>query len=450
MDDGDARSGDSVPDPDDRLWRHPSELAAGAGTVPIGRIDGGGPGVGSRAVAVIAVAAGALYLSWYLAGSTSSRSVFSQTANQAVSATSANVTTATVSVPTTTDASPSNSTASDETAPASNTGAFEASPPDTGSPKTVPSTLALGPLDNGDLTSYSGESVGPLLESLNRQANEQRQAGLYKHRTGREPLARFIAHNGMLLTSASALAGRSQLSLWDTNDWLACDVTAIDPVSDVAVLEPEIWSEQLDAMARTIDPDPPPVVLNQTVMIRPTTQTDAGTEGTNVDTGAVVGLEERVEHWGGHAVYDGARTTIEFRPSLAGGRLLDNRGRTMGMIINGSSWSLAAMPIDSALDIADLLMANDEPDTGRLGLETITHAGGAARVTWVDPDGPSAGLLDRGDIIETWDGEPVVDADHLVHLVRRTPADRPVEIGVRRRGRTGTTRLIPAPTVVND
>jgi S1-C subfamily serine protease len=395
------------------------------------------------------VTAGALYLSWYLAGSTSSRSVFSQTANQAVSATSANVTTATVAVPTTADVSPSNSGASDVTAPASNTEASqesEESPPDNGSPKTVPSTLALGPLDDGDLTSYSG----PLLESLNREANEQRQAGLYKHRTGREPLARFIAHDGMLLTSASALAGRSQLSLWDTNDWLACDVTAIDPVSDIAILEPELWSDQLDAMARTIDPDLSPVELNQKVMIRPTTQTDAGTDGTDDDIGAVVVVEERVEHRGGHAVYDGARTTIEFRSSLAGGRLLDDRDRTVGMIINGSSWSLAAMPIDSALGIADSLLANDEPHTGRLGLETITHAGGAARVTWVDPDGPSAELLDRGDIIETWDGEPVLDADHLVHLVRRTPADRPVEIGVRHRGRTGTTMLIPAPTAVND
>ncbi len=450
MDNGDARSGDSVPDPDDRLWRHPSELAAGAGTAPIGRIDGGGPGAGSRAVAVIAVAAGALYLSWYLAGSTSSRSVFSQTANQAVSVTSANVTTSTVAVPTTMDASPSNSGASDETAAASNTEASEESPPDNGSPKTVPSTLALGPLDDGDLTSYSGESVGPLLESLNQEANEQRQAGLYKHRTGREPLARFIAHDGMLLTSASALAGQSKLSLWDKNDWLACDVTAIDPVSDIAVLEPELWSDQLDAMARTIDPDLSPLELNQKVMIKPTTQTDAGTDGTDVDAGAVVGLEERVEHRGGHAVYDGARTTIEFRSSLAGGRLLDDRNRTVGMIINGSSWSLAAMPIDSALGIAKALVSNDEPHTGRLGLETITHAGGAARVTWVDPDGPSAELLDRGDIIETWDGEPVLDADHLVHLVRRTPADRPVEIGVRHRGRPGTTMLIPAPTAIND
>jgi S1-C subfamily serine protease len=396
------------------------------------------------------VAAGALYLSWYLAGSTSSRSVFSQTANQAVSATSANVTTATAAVPTTADASPSNSGPSDDRAPAANTEASEDSPQDTESPKTVPSTHALGPLDDGNLTSYSGESVGPLLESANREANQQRQAGLYQHRTGREPLARFIAHDGMVLTSASALAGRSRLSLWDTNDWQACEVTAIDPVSDIAVLEPERWSEQLDALARTIDPDLSPVERNQKVMIRPTTRTDAGTDGADVDTGAVVGLEERVEHRGGHAVYDGARTTIEFRSSLAGGRLVDDRGRTVGMIINGSSWSLTVMPIDSALGIADSLLANDEPHTGRLGVETITHARGAARVTWVDPDGPSAELLDRGDIIETWDGEPVLDADHLVHLVRRTPADRPVEIGVRHRGRTGTTILVPAQTAVND
>lgn len=401
---------------------------------------------------VIAVAAGAIYLSWYLAGSTSGQSIVNRSAGQAVSAPAV--------IPPTTE--PVVATFPTSTSPDENTGsgtsldtqAHDAvSPQATGpalSPQAESSGLALEAYDD-DLTSYSGQAVTPLLKSSNRQAIDQRQVGLYEYRSGREPLARFIAHDGMLVTCASALAGRRDLTVWDLDGWVAASVVAVDSISDIAVLEPESWSEQFDVMARTIEPGSNTLVRKQTVAVRETTDL-AGMDGSgdDIDNGTVIGVAERVVHKGSHALYDAALTTIDFRPTLAGGRLLDDRNRTVGMIVNGTSYTVTAIPVDSVLAIARSLRATGEPSPSWIGLETMTDDNGAARVVSVDPDGPAADVVTPGDIIETWNGQPVFDADHLVHHVRQTPASSPIEIGLRHRGRPLQATVVPAPTAVSD
>ncbi|MCL4844952.1 MAG: PDZ domain-containing protein [Acidobacteria bacterium] len=108
-------------------------------------------------------------------------------------------------------------------------------------------------------------------------------------------------------------------------------------------------------------------------------------------------------------------------------------GRLAGMVVADEGVPLLA-PGDALLQAADALLQGRTAQTGDLGvtfqpltpdLARVTGASRGAVVAHIDPDGPSAGILRLGDVIETVANEAVFSADALdLRIARAQPGQR--------------------------
>jgi serine protease Do len=78
----------------------------------------------------------------------------------------------------------------------------------------------------------------------------------------------------------------------------------------------------------------------------------------------------------------------------------------------------------------------DQPSSGRLGVELGDAKNGGALVQRVSPSGPAAGLLAAGDVILEVDRKPVKSAADAATKLRQAGADKPVLLRVEREGST--------------
>lgn len=115
------------------------------------------------------------------------------------------------------------------------------------------------------------------------------------------------------------------------------------------------------------------------------------------------------------------RLDLRLDPRSEGGIVLDAGGRAIGMAVYGPRRTVLAIPAATIERVADQLARGGRVARGYVGLglqpvrldEAIARAldlpeGRGLIVVTVDPDGPGrrAGAL-QGDIVATWDGEPV-------------------------------------------
>lgn len=129
------------------------------------------------------------------------------------------------------------------------------------------------------------------------------------------------------------------------------------------------------------------------------------------------------------------QTDAPINPGNSGGALADTQGRVIGINTSiqtdGNSASNAgvgfAIPIDTALDIAQRLAAGESIEPGFLGIEGSQPESGEAGVEVTSISGgsaASASSLEQGDIVRSVDGAPVTDITELAGLITvRTPGD---------------------------
>jgi len=129
---------------------------------------------------------------------------------------------------------------------------------------------------------------------------------------------------------------------------------------------------------------------------------------------------------------------------------LDARLVGMSVLEEGS---LAIVPAAALLEVVDELTNRPPPLVGDLGVEvqaltpplaaaTDTTAG--VVVAWVDPDGPAAGLLRFGDVIERVGGQPVNSTRTFGILEARVPPGTEVNLRVVRDGEYVDAAIVAA------
>ena len=171
--------------------------------------------------------------------------------------------------------------------------------------------------------------------------------------------------------------------------------------------------------------------------------------GGTVTTG-IVSAKGRSIRIGGPYI-DYIQTDAAINRGNSGGPLFDMRGEVIGVnsaIYSPSGGSVGvgfAVPSNTVRRIVADLKDDGRVDRGWLGLriqpvtDSIASALGladrsGALVAGVDPDGPSAGMLQSGDLILAFNGVPVERSRDLPRIVARVAPDTAVPVRILRDG----------------
>jgi S1-C subfamily serine protease len=226
--------------------------------------------------------------------------------------------------------------------------------------------------------------------------------------------------DGFILTAAHVVEGASDVTVrLADGDRVAGEVIGADSATDVAVVRAARRKLEVATLGVGV-----PVKVGQLAVA---IGSPFGLEQTV--TSGIVSAVDRAMVTQASAVTSMIQTDAPINPGNSGGALTDRQGRVIGIndAIRSDSGVNAgvgfAIPIDTAVSVADSLVRGMTPRIGFLGVSGTEPSSGraGALVTQVSPDGPAdeAGVQ-AGDLITTFDGEPVASMIDLAAKVRQT------------------------------
>jgi S1-C subfamily serine protease len=134
------------------------------------------------------------------------------------------------------------------------------------------------------------------------------------------------------------------------------------------------------------------------------------------------------------------------RRNAEGGVAIDATGRAIGMTVFGPRRRVLVIPSATIERVAARLEKHGHIPRGYLGLGfqivAIEGGGRGVMVMNVDPQGPGAKAgVHQGDIIVTWNGEPVRHVRSLLRALGPDSVGQTVTLGLRRGGETKNVAL---------
>jgi len=251
----------------------------------------------------------------------------------------------------------------------------------------------------------------------------------------------IVGDGTTVLTNHHVVAGASEVTvrLSDGTE-LEAELVGSDPATDLAALR--------------LDPaglDLTPIEFGDADQLRPGELVLAIGSPFGLSGSVSMGIVSATgrHHMGITDYEDFIQTDAAINPGNSGGALVDMHGRLVGINTaihsrsggnNGIGFAIPATMVETVLPA---LLAEGRVSRGWLGvgIDDVSGLGDkldidrAVRVRQVLPDGPAARSgLRVGDLIATWDGEPLVDADDLRNRVAAAGADVDVRLGVLRGG----------------
>ncbi|MBP2332994.1 S1C family serine protease [Corynebacterium freneyi] len=304
---------------------------------------------------------------------------------------------------------------------------------------------------NGDLTEIGdvARRVQPAVASISIDA-----AGMSGIGSGVviDDAGHILTNNHVVSEAADAEDVELAVTFTDAGNPRSVPATIVgrDPRTDLAVIKVE------DVSGLTVAElgDSSQVRVGDTVIAMGSPQ---GLNGT-VTSGIVSALNRPVKLAGEgtdtDGVADAIQTDASINPGNSGGPLVDVRGAVIGIntviySVSGGSQGLGfAIPINMAKDIAEQLIAGEQPVHPDIGIAARTAANGAvtgAEVATVVPDGPAdAAGIREGDVITAVGERSVGSADELTVAIWGVPVGETVRVTLVRDGQTMELDVTPA------
>ena len=409
--------GGPPPDPSERTWRHPSEVAAQANA---NEASAGDPAGWSRGP----VRTPRRPLSLLLAGSLGAAACLTTLALAQSIASSDLTDAATVPTP--------------DAGVVDLAGAASATPEPT-TPTTVAPTVA--PTVPVVATT---EAPSPVVV---RTADEL-VVPVY---VGGELAATGVLFAGYLLTSATAIG--NQLSVGTNNGTAATTayLVGVDPFSDLAVYRPATEIGMPGSFESIVTPvDDPVWVEVSTSAARPNRPGDPVSVATftidhvEIASGTIIETDQRTTTPSGQPLVGLIDTTVRRPDRSAGSLLMNDNGEPLGIVVDSASSLASAVPISDAVMIAERLAEQGWANATWIGFIGMDHDRGV-EVIDVTVDGPAAdGGLRPGDIIAFFDGAPIEDMGSITAGLRRTEPGDVAILVVERAGEYIAVRVIAA------
>lgn len=130
------------------------------------------------------------------------------------------------------------------------------------------------------------------------------------------------------------------------------------------------------------------------------------------------------------------RLDLRLAPAAEGGALVSTKGEVLGMAVTGPRRRALAIPRSTIDRVTDQLLAKGRIPRGYLGagLRPVAQPAGVLAIS-LDPEGPAAkaGLL-VGDIVTSWNGQPVTRVREVMHYLTPESVGSKVELGLVRGG----------------
>jgi putative serine protease PepD len=167
-----------------------------------------------------------------------------------------------------------------------------------------------------------------------------------------------------------------------------------------------------------------------------------GLEGT-VTSGIVSALHRELTAPDGFTIDGAIQTDAAINPGNSGGPLLDGQGRVIGInsqIASSSGGNEGigyAVPIETAKEVADALIAGRTIERPFLGVQLVETDDGAQIADVTDGSPADRAGLQQGDVITEVEGEAASADDVRRAVAEREPGDE-IELTVRRDGATET------------
>jgi S1-C subfamily serine protease len=255
--------------------------------------------------------------------------------------------------------------------------------------------------------------------------------------------------DGLLLTSAHVVADTTAIRVVLTDGRrLEGHLLGVDALTDVALVDLDGTGFPVAVLGTSdgLEVGAPTIAIGSPLGL---------VGGPSVTTGVISAIDRRVQAAGGEPLHGMIQTDAPIAPGSSGGALVDANGAVIGITAAvadqaGGRFGFAT-PIDLAHRVADQLLRTGRMIHGWLGVEgadlgteVARHLGvdGGALVQAVASDGPAAaaGLL-VDDIITEVDGEPVHSTSALVLELRdHVPGDE-IVVGYWRGDRHAEARV---------
>ncbi|NET31630.1 MAG: PDZ domain-containing protein [Cyanothece sp. SIO1E1] len=271
----------------------------------------------------------------------------------------------------------------------------------------------------------------------------------------------IIDPNGIVITNSHVVDGADEVTvILKDGRSLRGEVMGQDPVTDVAVIK-------VDAR------DLPTVSLGNSDQLRPGEWAIAIGNPLGLDNTVTVGIISATGRTSAEVGVPDKRvgfiqTDAAINPGNSGGPLLNERGQVVGVntaIIGGAQGLGFAIPINTAQDIAQQLIAKGRVEHPYLGIQmrTLTaelrdeiNRDPNSGLTMADERGvvilgivrgspaESAGLR-AGDVIRQIDGRPVASAEEVQRAVQNSSVGSTLKLDVSRSGRPLELSVRPGP-----